>query len=258
MIRIEAIESEPIAELPYLNARSGGGTESSRLAFRRARVDALADELDAIVCCSDLQGFADGALLGIAVANQLAGLAEAGVLPRAQRTGIVLCGDMYARPGASKRGGFGDVADVWYAFAEHFAWVVGVAGNHDDVTAVRDIGDHVHLLDGDSVVVDGIRFGGVGRAIMGTTEKPGRRPEADQLAHLATVIDQRCDVLLLHEGPHGDDGQIGHPAIRERIETGGVGLTVCGHRHWDDPLATHTRGQILNVDARVVVLASST
>jgi hypothetical protein len=29
---------------------------------------------------------------------------------------------------------------------------------------------------------------------------------------------------------------------------------VCGHCHWDKPLADSERGQILNVDARVVVL----
>jgi hypothetical protein len=29
---------------------------------------------------------------------------------------------------------------------------------------------------------------------------------------------------------------------------------VCGHRHWSDPLGARQHGQILNVDARVVVL----
>jgi len=33
-----------------------------------------------------------------------------------------------------------------------------------------------------------------------------------------------------------------------------VPLTICGHVHWPEPLARHARGQILNVDTRVVVL----
>jgi hypothetical protein len=57
VIRINSIDAEPISELRYLNARSGGGSEVSRLPFLRAHVGAFgADELDAIVCCSDPQG----------------------------------------------------------------------------------------------------------------------------------------------------------------------------------------------------------
>jgi hypothetical protein len=29
---------------------------------------------------------------------------------------------------------------------------------------------------------------------------------------------------------------------------------VCGHSYWEQPLATHESAQILNVDARAVVL----
>lgn len=42
--------------------------------------------------------------------------------------------------------------------------------------------------------------------------------------------------------------------MRATIEAGGVYFTVCGHSHWEDPLAIHDSGQILNVDARAVVL----
>lgn len=71
-----------------------------------------------------------------------------GKLPPIARMGAILAGDLYSVPEANKRGGYGDVADVWSAFASRFAWVAGVAGNHDDVSSVPSIGDNVYLLDG--------------------------------------------------------------------------------------------------------------
>ncbi|MEO8842749.1 MAG: metallophosphoesterase [Kofleriaceae bacterium] len=252
MIRITAIEPEPLGEVRYLNAVSSGRTEVSRLEIVRARVGRLADELDALVCCSDLQGMVNGELLGVTVAAQLAQLADDGVLPPSARTGIVLAGDLYSVPAANRRGGYGDVATVWRAFAERFPWVVGVAGNHDDMTNVE--GDNLHVLDGTIVEVDGLRFAGVG-GIVGNPSKPGRREEDDQLTRISNVIEAPCDVLVLHEGPSGNNnGQAGNAYIRKIVEVAGVPLTVCGHAHWELPLADHARGQILNVDARVVVM----
>jgi 3',5'-cyclic-AMP phosphodiesterase len=253
-MHIDSLDMEPFAELRYMNARSGGGSEVSRLSVLRARLSArLADELDAIVCCSDLQGIVSGELLGVAVVDLLVQLADDGVLPPSARTGIVLAGDLYSVPGADQRGGFGDVAAVWQAFADVFPWVVGVAGNHDDVANVIGMADHVHVLDGSSVVVDGLRIGGVGR-IMGNPRKPGRRTEEEQLSRISAVIDHECDLIVMHEGPNGAENQTGHPSIRELLDAGTRAFTVCGHRHWSDPLAVREHGQILNVDARVVVL----
>ena len=247
MIRISALDPEPISTLRYLNARSGGGTEVSRLEILTAKVGALHEELEAIVCCSDLQGMVSGELLGVAVAHHLAEQ-----LPRPARTGIVLAGDLYSVAAANKRGGFGDVTAVWNSFAERFPWVVGVAGNHDDVSEVA--GDNIHLLDGTTVTLDGIRFGG-GGCIIGNASKPGRRDERDQLSKILDVIETGVDMLVLHEGPHGDEEQVGNAEIRAAIEE--TAFTVCGHRHWNNPFAAHARGQILNVDARVVVLRGS-
>lgn len=257
MFEITDIDAEPVALLRYLNARSGGGSDVSRLEILRAPLAAsLGDELEAIVCCSDLQGVVKGELLGVAVAHLLTELAESGALPRLARTGVVLAGDLYSVPAANKRGGFGDVSTVWAAFAERFPWVVGVAGNHDDMTSVVDMADHVHVLDGTNVDIDGIRFGGVGR-IIGNPARPGRRDENEQLGKLHDVLTNRCDVLLLHEGPNGDDDQPGNPDIRELIDLARVPLTVCGHTHWDSALARTAHGQIVNVDARVLVLVAS-
>ncbi len=262
-IRIDGLEDELVGELRYLNASTRGGTEVARLPIVRAAVGPLAEELDAIVACSDLQGIVRGhggaaELLGVEVAAMLEELAFDGVLPPAARTGVILAGDLYSVPAANKRGGFGAVADVWRAFAERFAWVAGVAGNHDDVTGVAELagaGARVHLLDGDVVELDGIRIGGVG-GIIGSKPKPGRRTEDAQLARIERAIDAELDVLVLHEGPDGGDGQRGNSTIRSLVEAGGVGLTICGHDHWREPLAAHEHGQILNVDTRVVVMTA--
>jgi Icc protein len=193
--------------------------------------------------------------LGVALAGHLASLAANGVIPPAARTGVILTGDLYSDPAAKKRGGFGCVASVWEAFADNFAWVVGVAGNHDDMTAISPL-SNLHVLDGETAELDGIRFGGVG-GIIGNPDKKMRRSSEAYLALVDRVIDAGIDVLLLHEGPHGDDDQFGNADIRATIEAGGVGFTVCGHRHWDEPLASYETGQFLNVDARCVVLRVS-
>jgi Icc-related predicted phosphoesterase len=259
--QVVGIDDELIREIHYLNAASRGSTEVERLPVVRGALAApLADELDALIVCSDLQGIVPGPqgrseLLGVQVAAVLEELAFDRVIPPAARTGVLLAGDLYSVPAANRRGGYGDVADVWVAFTERFAWVAGVAGNHDDVSGVARLGARVHLLDGELAEPDGLRIGGVG-GIIGNPRKPGRRSEADQLRAIDRAIDRGLDILILHEGPRGGDQQPGNAAIRATIEAGGVGLTICGHDHWRVPLAAHAHGQILNVDARVVVLVA--
>lgn len=233
----------------YLNASPRGRAEAARLPIIVAPIDRLADELDAIIVTSDLQGMLRHALLGIRVAEHLEELA----LARPERTGVILAGDLYCVPTVNKRGGFGPVVEVWRAFAERFAWVAGVAGNHDDIAGVAQL-DRVHLLDGDTVELDGITIGGVG-GIMSNKQKPGRRPEDDQLALVTRVLDRAVDILVLHEGPSGGDRQPGSDLLRAAIDATAVPLVICGHEHWTEPLARREpHGQILNVDTRVVVL----
>jgi Icc-related predicted phosphoesterase len=258
-LRITGIADDLLREVHYLNAAQRGGTEVDRLPVARGTLAApLGAELDALLVCSDLQGVVPGPqgkseLLGVQVAAVLGQLADAGVIPPAARTGVVLAGDLYAVPAGNKRGGYGDVAVVWGAFAARFAWVVGVAGNHDDVSGVAAVASNAHLLDGRRVELGGLRIGGVG-GIIGNPRKPGRRTEDDQLAEIERTIALGLDILVLHEGPRGGEHQPGHPAIRRAIEVGAVGLTICGHDHWRHPLTDHRHGQILNVDARAVVL----
>jgi Icc protein len=264
VIVVRDISRELVSELRYLNASGSGKPEVVRLPIAHGTVvldDAVPSELDAIIACSDLQGVVPNPHtrlsepLGVALAIHLEQLALEGVIPPAMRTGVILAGDLYSDPAAKKRGGFGDVTKVWEAFADRFAWVVGVAGNHDDVTQISPL-LNLHLLDGEIVELDGIRVGGVG-GIIGNKQKKMRRPAEEFLALVDRVIDQTIDILVLHEGPHGDEDQRGNADIRATVEAGEVGVTVCGHCHWDEPLASHASGQILNVDARCVVLRVS-
>lgn len=170
----------------------------------------------------------------------------------------MLAGDLFSLPEANKRGGFGDVGLVWRAFAERFRWVAGVLGNHDDLGADSSgskLSRHgrVHVLDGDVVELDGLRVGGVG-LISGNPARRGRRAEADQLALIELTAELAPELLVLHEGPSGGSTQPGHSAVRDIVEGARVPLTVCGHEHWDHPLAEHATGQMLNVDTRVLIL----
>ena len=90
--------------------------------------------------------------------------------------------------------------------------------------------------------------------IPGDPSRRGRRDAEEQLARIEIVAERRPDILILHEGPRGDDEQPGNDGIQAIVERFRVGLTVCGHAHWDRGLATAGQARILNVDARVVVL----
>lgn len=257
IVRVLSVESKPFHYLRYLNAAPHGrGVESARLPFVRAKVDRLPEGCDAMVFASDLQGRVspvrfgdDERLLGEAVASELMELSDERVIPSAM--GAVLAGDLYCVPGAKKRGGFGEVHAVYESFASVCRWVIGVAGNHDDVS--RGVPEPSVLLDGDVVSAGGVRFGGVG-LVCGNPGKPGRRFELDQLASIDLVIDEGVDVLVLHEGPSHLSGGEGNDAIRERLVRARVGLTVFGHTGWRQPLAELCDGaQALNVHERVVI-----
>jgi 3',5'-cyclic-AMP phosphodiesterase len=252
-MRVLDVDDQPFDTLPFLDASSRGIVERRELPFLRARVDALPDGLDAIVCTSDLQGRevprgAPARLLGEAVAERLADL----VPP--DRTGVLLAGDLYTVPGADRRGGTGDVREVWRAFAERFRWVAGVAGNHDTFGDRRGFARRCDLLDGDVRAFDGLRVGGVS-GIIGNTSKNERKREEEQVELLLRVLEGAPDVVVLHEGPDVPAlGLVGHPAIREALAVGPGPLVVCGHSWWRPTLVTLDRGQALKVDGRVVVL----
>ncbi|MCU0695828.1 MAG: metallophosphoesterase [Myxococcaceae bacterium] len=252
-MRLISVEPQPFFRLRYLNAARGGGTTSELLPFHRGTVDVLPPPLEGLVLAADLQGVVphprtrESALLGVAVVEALSALG----VPALKTCGALLAGDLYSVPEANRRGGFGDVKPVWSAFASRFRWVVGVAGNHDDVTQVRNL-PNTEVLDVSVVERDGLRIGGVG-LVAGDANKPGRRSEAEQVAGLELVMAERPDVVVLHEGPSGPEGFPGNPALRAGT---GDALVVCGHVHWPSARWADD-ASIVNVCERVLVLTAS-
>lgn len=266
-MRILTLDVTPSHRWSYLEAAPRGGARTAWFPLLRGTVDALPEELSALLVLSDLQGVAphrafDGemALLGEMLADEVALLGELGELPPPGSVGVVLAGDLYSAPGANVRGASGDVRSVWQSFARYFRWVVGVAGNHDTFGGSREQvrfqqRPGIHLLDGDVVELEGLRFGGVG-SIIGNSDKPGRREESEHLRRIDETLRERPELLVLHQGPDVEGTSLrGSPVIRECVQKHADLLVVCGHAHWESPLATLPGGvQVLNVDSRAVLL----
>lgn len=272
--RCSSPSRDVIHTVSYQEARTGGGIQRTELPIVGSVVRGLPGAVEAIICCSDLQGVVPAAqadappqLVGEVVADELAILAELGVLPAASHVGVLLAGDFYAIPTLDQLGGYGDAWPVWLAFARRFRWVVGVAGNHDDLTrptnevcALQRAG-RLHLLDdGASVTVDGLRLAGVS-GVIGRPTKPWRKSTAAFEAAVRDGLQRRPDVLVLHEGPDMPmwrlPGQHVVRTVLERASGGRVSpnlLVVCGHCYWDVPIVELGPGiQVLNVDHRLVV-----
>lgn len=237
-----------------------------------ARVTDLPTGLDAIIATADLQGHVrtprdDGMprLLGEHLAEELEVLAEVGEIPPLQNVGVILAGDLYARPQQDRRGGSGDVRSVWQAFADRCRWVVGVAGNHDMFGPEWSLPDlkefmkrpKIHLLDGGFIELDGFRIGGLS-GIIGNPKKPLRRLEQDFSAEVARLASLGSDILVMHDGPDVEATDLyGWASVRIALERSRPTFVIRGHAHWDNPLATLVNGtQVLNIDARVVVIRS--
>jgi Icc protein len=271
-MRVLDLDLEPTTELRYLNAKSGGGTIVERLPLIHGRVDRLPEGLEALVLASDLQGTmpsprgGPSLLAGEALAEYIACWSDAGELPPLGAIGVVLAGDLYSSPAADERGATGDVLPVWEGFAAlGCPLVVGVAGNHDvfaDEKAFArlcaDADGEIALLDGTVHEHGGLRFGGVGY-IIGNPAKRGRRSEDEFFERLESVMRAAPDVVVLHQGPDGEErSQRGDTAVRQALIDGEVPLAVCGHVGWKAPLSRlGERGQVLNVDGRVVVLQTA-
>jgi 3',5'-cyclic-AMP phosphodiesterase len=268
-MKIIEFGATPVREFRYLNAgRRSGGYFEDRLPVHVAKVDRLPNDVCALLATADLQGrerFEDGdggpiRLLGEVLPRRLA----AEVLPELElrdtdRVGVLLAGDFYTVPALDRRGGTGDVTGVWRAFADCFGWVVGVTGNHDTFGNPPQqrprFPQHMQLLDGDVADLHGLRFAGIG-GIIGNPDRWNRRSEEDYLAVLGLLLERNPDVLLMHDGPDGPQpGQRGQPRVREAMLGAGGGLVIRGHAHWADPFTEFDAAwQVLNVDARVVVL----
>ncbi len=264
-MRVLELTDRPIHRIQFLNAAKGGGSESQMLPLLAGRVDVLPEGLEALLVTSDLQGVVRSStdkpthLLGEALADVYVNLADQGLVPSPERTGVLLAGDLYAAPNGDKRGASGDVRSVWEAFARSFRWVAGVEGNHDRFgTAAEKLAmtsqPNIHLIDYGTIALETLRIGGVS-GIMGDPAKPGRRDTKEFLAALKLTLEAQPDLLLLHQGPTGAGAQLGDAQVTELMGRYESMLTVCGHVHWEQPLAALNGSmQVLNVDCRAIVL----
>lgn len=269
MLRILSIETTPLHLLPFINVSSSGKPVREFLPFLRGQIEGLPEGLDALFITADLQGRVRSVggssatrLLGESVAECAKELAAEGLIPATERMGVVLAGDFYCREGLDKRGGSGDVRSVWAAFARCFRWVAGVAGNHDllgDRWLKADLIEFkkqpgIHFLDGDLSEADGLLIAGLS-GVIGNPERPYRRTEQDFDAITRMLAELGPDLLVMHDGPEGNERQLGRPSVRQTLQSARRTLIIRGHAHWKDPLAVLSNGtQILNADSRVVLL----
>jgi len=163
------IEQAPYFELPFLSAAPGRQRVAvrERLPFLRAVVSGLPPGAPPIVATADLQGRSDfddtdDSLLGCAVADALPEIQTAAGLPAPEASLGLLAGDFYSFPNAVKRGGIGDVGEVWRRMHGLFSRVAGVLGNHDQFDeSAHSIHRPEGFLDGAILEMDGLRVGGV-------------------------------------------------------------------------------------------------
>jgi len=272
-MRIVSIEESPFHLLPYRNVSGDRRIVRATLPFLRAKVDALPNGLDAIMATADLQGrefptneSANGRLLGKHLAEHCALLAGTGMLPPLDRIGVILAGDLYTRELLDKRGGSGDVRQVWAAFVQRFRWVTGVAGNHDFFGKTPSVPDFkaflrqpkTHFLDGHVVELDGLKIGGLSGVVGDSARKLFRREEKVFASEIRRLIGAPLDLLVMHDGPDAGETKRGWPSIREALEQSRPTLVIRGHAHWECPLAVLSNGtQILNADSRVVILGKA-
>ncbi|MBM2614059.1 metallophosphoesterase [Actinoplanes sp. LDG1-06] len=264
-MRLVDTRPQRLVTVPYRAAGPGGVPQNVLLGVERLRVDRLPAGCDAVLAAGDLQGVApsplggEAGLLGVALADYLGVWADSGLLPPPERVGVLLTGDLYSAPGADRRGASGAVLDVWLAFAAAGCpMVFGVAGNHDEVTAaqVAELGPGVALLDGDRRGFGGLTVAGIS-GIVGDPARALRRTEKEFLHLAEKLTTPPPDVLLLHEGPDGvGAGQLGRSTMRGMLEARPPALTLCGHVHWEAPVATLGDGHIVNVDSRAVIFGT--
>jgi len=274
VLTLGEFKAEPLLELPYRHAPKGGGMAvGAILRLCTLSTVGLPPALDGIILAADLQGrellppndknpgsparnFREGRrLLGEVAAERIAALSAAGRLPPPERLGVVLAGDLWAEPGSFRRGRSGDVRPVWAAFRACGRWVAGVRGNHDVFLGKStDPGDGLHMLNGTTIPLDGLRLGGVG-GVIGNPSNPRTRTEERFTGLVRELTATGLDLLVLHHGPQGD-GRFarGSRAVREAVDVFG-GVVVFGHCYWPDPIQHLPGGPwLVNVDSRVVVL----
>lgn len=261
-LKVVGDSAAPVFLVPFRNASS---TSTQELWVHRLFVAGMPDELDALFVTSDLQGWSTGPagqrLLGFAVADELRDhCAAVGIAP--ERVGVLLAGDLFALEDLTRRGGVGDVRDVWRAFAASSGFVAGVAGNHDafgdgagELLAFAQE-PRIHLLDdGTSGLClgaesHGLRLAGVS-GIVGNPARPWRKTQEQLQAAVGKALLLEPDVLVLHQNPALPDvKRSDHAWLTELLHARGQGLVVFGHSWCHRPFVELGRCQLLASEGR--------
>ncbi len=113
------------------------------------------------------------------------------------------------------------------------AEVVFVSGNHDPGETVRE--GYTSLGPAGVVEREGVRIGGLsGIFHPGISQGSSRTasPEYCKPEHVALLLRERLDILLLHEWPEGlKEGARGNPHGRLLVDRLAPRWVFCGHRH---------------------------
>lgn len=271
-MKIELDDLNPIEKFEYHVVAQGGERDEygNRILTRKELPVYLGaikgqkiEGVECLIVTSDLQGNVfqgdETKLLGEVLPEFLQLLFEL-EFPEIERgkTGVFLCGDLFAR--LDKRGGLGDVKNVWRAFNKCFGFVVGVAGNHDDFGEAeafekfkREQG--IYFLHNQVVKIGNLRVGGIS-GIIGRADKPFRNEEESHLKQLKKMLLKQPHFVLLHEGPDNLNPELeGNDKIRSVIERSSKNTIFCGHNHWRQTIADKENGtQVINADAKCIVL----
>lgn len=266
-MKITNLSDETILTIPYLTA--GGGQiknpVQTDLPVYKGTVDYLPEGVEALVLASDLQGRImindEAILMGEIIPELLHNFIKKSYPDlNLNKVGVLLCGDLYAI--LEQRGGLGDVRAVWQEFNWFFAWVAGVAGNHDSFGTAQDFEEfkqehNIYYLQNNISKIAGLRIGGMS-GVIGKKRKPNRIPEKDYIQQLKQLIEKAPDLILLHQGPNTAwNPYKGHYQIRKTLEENTSSLVCFGHEQWSDLLSTLENGtQLLNLEGRVVILTA--
>ena len=227
-------------------------------------ISKLPEGLQGIIVTSDLQGIVvkdrENILLGEVLAETLVLYVEIELGLDPKKFGVVLCGDLFAT--LEKRGGLGDVRNVWNKFNEGFKWVVGVAGNHDDFGSKDEFEEFknkvdINYLHNETKQLDNLVVAGIS-GIIGNPDKVNRIEEGNYIGMIKKLLKENPNMLLLHQPPDNPiDNLVGNGKVRDTLEGAKPILVFCGHKHWKQALTKLSNGtQVLNVDSRVVILVN--
>lgn len=198
-MRITEIDNIPIDTFTYKNvgSRNDCNYDGSRkiiekqLPILKGKAEIKTKDIDALIIASDLQGNIENDensnLLGEQIAEYLKLLIELEFNLLSQNIGVILAGDLYAT--LDKRGGYGDVRQVYLNFRDNFKWVIGVNGNHDkigenkvDEQRFKKV-DKVYILHKQTKEIDNFTISGIS-GIIGNNLKPNRVDENEFLTSL--------------------------------------------------------------------------